>query len=304
MAKQSTSTHIHPRYWLTWPAIGLLRVAAFLPYPVLMRLGRAVGQLTRLLAKRRVRIADINLALCYPQISAGERTRMIRDNFAAMGMGLMELAMGWWWSRERVEQQLLQVEGEENLPDPDDPRGTIFLTAHFTSLELSGRFLGHRYPSHAMYRTHENPVIQSMLERYRAEHTLGIIARDDVRSMIRVLRAGEGVWFAPDQHFAKGGVFADFMGIPAATITATSRFAKMTGARVIPFVLLRTAGGYRLIIEPALQDFPSDDVQSDTQRINDIFTRWVTAAPEQYNWIHRRFKTRPDGARSPYKPRH
>jgi KDO2-lipid IV(A) lauroyltransferase len=284
--------------------IGLLRLAAFLPYPVLMGLGRALGRLTRMAAHQRVRIADINLSMCYPQMSSDERARMISDNFAAMGMGLMELVMGWWWSHRRVEKRLLQIEGQENLPTGDDSRGTIFLTAHFTSLELSGRYLGHRSPSHAMYRTNENPVLQRMLERYRSKHTLGIIARDDVRGMIRALRAGEGVWFAPDQNFAQGGVFADFMGIPAATITATSRFAKMTGARVIPFVLLRIDGGYRLIIEPELADFPSADVQQDTQRINDIYTRWVAMAPEQYNWIHRRFKTRPDGARSPYKPSH
>lgn len=301
MAKRNPNSPYHPRYWPTWLGIGFLRLAAFLPYPVLMGLGRLLGRLTRLAANQRARIADINLCMCYPQVSADQRARMIQDNFAAMGMGLMELVMGWWWSHRRVEKYLLQIEGEENLPTTDDARGTIFLTAHFTSLELSGRYLAHRSPSHAMYRTNENPVIQRMLERYRSEHTLGIIARDDVRGMIRALRAGEGVWFAPDQNFAQGGVFADFMGIPAATITATSRFAKMTGARVIPFVLLRIDGGYRLIIEPELADFPSEDVQQDTQRINDIFSHWVAMAPEQYNWIHRRFKTRPDGSRSPYK---
>ena len=304
MSRPTPSTPFHPRYWPAWLGIGLLRLVALLPYPLLMWLGRTLGRLTRLPAQRRVRVADINLSMCYPQMSAQERARMIRDNFAAMGMGLMELAMGWWWSHARVEKRLLEIEGEQNLPTGDDGRGTIFLTAHFTTLELSGRYLGHRSPSHAMYRSHENPVIQRMLERYRSKHTLGIIARDDVRGMIRALRAGEGVWFAPDQNFAKGGVFADFMGIPAATITATSRFAKMTGARVIPFVLLRIDGGYRLVIEPELKDFPSDDVQHDTQRINDIYTRWVEMAPEQYNWIHRRFKTRPDGARSPYKLSH
>jgi KDO2-lipid IV(A) lauroyltransferase len=193
------------------------------------------------------------------------------------------------------------VEGAENLP-PDDGRGTIFLTAHFSSLEMSGRYLAHRTASNAMYRRNENPVIQWLFERYRVGHGIrGIIDRDDVRSMLKALKNGEGVWFAPDQNFAhKGGVFSDFMGVPAATNTATSRFAKMTGARVIPFTLIREQGGYRLVIEPALENFPSGDVAADTQRINDIYTRWVRRAPEQYNWIHRRFKTRPDRAPSPY----
>jgi len=301
MPKPLSPSLLAPRHWPTWLAIGLLRLLVLLPYPLLMAAGRGAGHLTRLLARRRVRIADINLQLCYPQMDAAQRARLIRENFAAMGMGLMEIGMGWWWSRERVERLLLEVEGEQHLPGPDSTQGTIFLTAHFSSLELSGRYLGHRSPSHAMYRRNENPVIQRMFERNRTRHTLGIIARDDVRSMIRALRAGEGVWFAPDQNFAhKGGVFSDFMGVPAATNTATSRFAKMTGARVIPFVLLRIKGGYRLIIEAPLADFPSGDAQADTDAINTIFSRWTALAPEQYNWIHRRFKTRPGDAPSPY----
>lgn len=289
-----------PRHWPSWLAIGLLRVLVLLPYPAVMVVGGAIGRLIGWFAPRRRRIADTNLQLCLPQLSANERRRLIGDNFAAMGKGLMEIGMGWWWPRERVERRLLAIEGEQHLPS-GNAQGTIFLTAHFSSLELSGRFLGHRCASHAMYRRNENPVIQAMFERHRTRHTLGIIARDDVRAMIRALRAGEGVWFAPDQNFAhKGGVFCDFMGVPAATNTATSRFAKNTGARVVPFVLFREAGGYRLVIEPPFEDFPGDDVRVDTQRINDLYSRWVERAPEQYNWIHRRFKTRPDGAGSPY----
>lgn len=301
MSNPPPSSLYAPRHWPSWLVAGLMRIILLLPYPAVMAVGRGLGRLVKPFAGRRVRIARTNLALCYPDMPAAERERLISANFAAMGMGVMEIGMGWWWSRQRVEKLLLGVEGEQHLPAPDDPRGTIFLTAHFSSLELSGRYLGHRTPSHAMYRRNENPVIQALFERFRTQHTIGIIARDDVRAMLKALKAGEGVWFAPDQNFAhKGGVFADFMGVPAATNTATSRFAKMTGARVIPFTLFRERGGYRLVIEPALEGFPSADVQADTQRINDIYSRWVRRAPEQYNWIHRRFKTRPDGAPSPY----
>ena len=299
---QDTRQSLHaPRHWPSWIAIGLLRLLVLLPWPLLMTAGEGIGRLIKLFSARRVKIADINLQMCYPQMSSAERKRLIGENFAAMGKGLMEIGMGWWWSHERVEKRLLGIEGEENLP-PQDGRGTIFLTAHFSTLELSGRYLGHRCPSYAMYRPNENPVIQAMLERHRARMILGVIARNDVRAMIRALKAGEGVWFAPDQNYArKGKVFADFMGVPAATHTATSRFAKTTNARVVPFVLIREEHGYRLRIEPELQDFPSSDVQHDTQRINDLYAQWVEQAPEQYNWIHRRFKTRPDQAPSPYE---
>jgi KDO2-lipid IV(A) lauroyltransferase len=277
-------------------------MVVLLPYPMIMAIGRLTGRVIRLWSGEREHFADVNLQLCYPDMTPDQRRALIRDNFAAMGMGLMEVGMGWWWSRERIERLLVGIDGEEHLPTPGDGTGTIFLTAHFTSLELSGRFLGHRVPSHAMYRPNENPVIQEMFERQRGRHTLGIISRNDARGMIRALRGGEGVWFAPDQNFGhKGLVFADFLGVPAATNPATGRFAQLTGARVIPFVLLRVDGGYRLIVEPALDGFPSDDAVADAQRVNDVFSRWTRLAPAQYNWIHRRFKTRPDGSRSPYK---
>lgn len=301
MASVKTAALYHPRHWPSWLATGILRLLVLLPHPWLMAVGRGLGRLVQRLARRRADIAAVNLQLCFPELDATQRARLLRAHFEALGMGVMEIGMGWWWSHQRVERRLLAVEGAEHLPPPGDPRGTIFLTAHFSSLELSGRYLGHRTPSHAMYRRNENPVIQALFERLRTRHTIGIIARDDVRSMLKALKAGEGVWFAPDQNFAhKGGVFADLMGVPAATNTATSRFARMTGARVIPFTLFREPGGYRLVIEAPLAGFPSPDVEADTRRINDIFTRWIKRAPEQYNWIHRRFKTRPAGEPSPY----
>ena len=301
MSQPASENLYAPRHWPSWLVVGIMRVLLLLPYPTVMAIGRGLGRLVMPLAGRRVRIARTNLQLCYPDMPEAEREQLIRDIFAAMGMGVMEIGMAWWWPQEKLERLLIAVEGEQYLPPAGDPQGTIFLTAHFTSLELSGRYLGHRTPSHAMYRRNENPVIQALLERFRGEHLLGIVARDDVRGMLRVLKSGEGIWFAPDQNFAhKGGVFTDFMGVPAATNTATSRFAQMGKARVIPFTLVREHGGYRLVIEAPLEDFPSGDVQADTQRINDIFAAWVARAPEQYNWIHRRFKTRPDGAPSPY----
>ncbi len=293
---------LHPRHWPSWAALGLLRLIVLLPWPAIMAVGGGIGRLIHLFALRRRRIAEINLQRCFPRMDATTRQRLIHANFVALGRGLVEVAMAWWWPQKRLESLLIAIEGAENLPPTDDPRGTIFLTAHFSSLELSGRYLGARRPTHAMYRPNENPVIQAMFERHRARHTLGIIPRDDVRGMLRALKAGEGVWFAPDQnHGRKGKVFADFLGVLAATHTATSRFARASGARVVPFVLFRERHGYRLRIEPALDDFPSGDEQADAARINALFGRWARERPAQYNWIHRRFKTRPDEGPPPYR---
>ncbi len=299
---------LHPRYWPSWLAIGLLRLIAALPYPLIMGIGHGVGVLLYVFALRRRQIAGINLQLCMPALDDKQRSALVRTHFIALGKGLVEVPMAWWWPQARLEKRLLQVEGLEHLPAPDDTRGTIFLTAHFSSLELSGRYLGARCPSYAMYRPNENPVLERLIQRFRGRHLLGIIARNDARGMIQALKKGGRVWFAPDQNYAhKGKVFADFMGVPAATHTATSRFARSSGARVIPFVLFRIAGGYRLRIEAPLADFPGDDPQQDAERINALFASWVRTAPEQYNWIHRRFKTRPDGGPPPYparRPKH
>lgn len=292
---------LHPRHWPSWAALGLLRLVILLPWPAVMAVGASVGHLIHCFALRRRHIAEINLQRCFPGMAPEARRHLIRANFIAMGRGLMEVAMAWWWPQTRLESLLIAIEGTEHLPPQDDGRGTIFLTAHFSSLELSGRYLGARNPCRAMYRPNENPVIQAMFERYRQAHTRGIIPRDDVRGMLRALKAGEGIWFAPDQNYGhKGKVFAHFFGVPAATHTATSRFARASGARVIPFVLLRERHGYRLRIEPELDDFPSGDDRLDAARINTLFEHWIRRRPAQYNWIHRRFKTRPDGGPPPY----
>lgn len=297
---------LHPRHWPTWAGIGLLRLIVLLPHPAIMAIGGGLGLLLYPFALRRRQIAEINLRLCLPERDDKARQRLLRQHFAALGRGLLEIGMAWWWPRRRLEALLLGVEGAERLP-PDDGRGTIFLTAHFSSLELSGRYLGARRPSHAMYRPNENPVLQYLIDRNRRRHMLGIIPRDDVRGMIRVLKQGGAVWFAPDQNYSrKGKVFADFMGVPAATHTATSRFARATGARVVPFVLLREPGGYRLYIEPEIAHM-GEDPALDAQRVNAVFGRWARIAPAQYNWIHRRFKTRPDDGPPPYparRPKH
>ena len=140
--------------------------------------------------------------------------------------------------------------------------------------------------------------------RNRERHVEQTIPRQDVRLMIRTLKQGKGVWFAPDQNFgAKGHVFAPFFGVPTSSNTSLSRFAGMTGAAVVPFVVLRKpSGGYLMKIKPALQGFPSDDDVVDATRYNAIIEDWVREAPEQYNWIHRRFKKRPPGEPSAYHP--
>jgi KDO2-lipid IV(A) lauroyltransferase len=293
-----SNTTLKPYQPAAWgPRLGfaLLRLVSLLPAGPLMAVGRFVGRLFQRLARRRERIARINLGLCFPEMPEAERERLLRRHFEAVGMGLMTFAIAWWWPDRRLDPRV-RIEGREHLQAAfDHGRGVIFFTGHFTSLEMSGRLLSRLAPALPMYRPNENPVIDRIIVSNRERHVERTIPRDDVRLMIRTLRANKGVWFAPDQNYGlKNSVFADFFGISAATNTSTSRFAELTGARVVPFVVLaRPGGGFDMQIQAPLDDFPSKDPQRDTERLNDIIEAWAREAPEQYNWLHRRFKDRP-----------
>jgi len=289
---------LHPRTYPTWAGIILLRLLSLLPYRTMMAIGSIIGLLALSIMSSRKRIAEINLKLCFPQKSDKERSELLTENFKSMGKGLMEVAIAWWWSDKRIKSLQIETSGLEHL---NSSNGTIFLTAHFSSLELSARLLGQHAKSYAMYRPHTNKVLQYHYEKYRSKYSLGIIPRDDVRSMVKALKNNKGIWFAPDQNFArKGFLFSSFFGIPAATNPATSRFAELTGADVVPFYLARAKNGYWLSYEQRLTAFPSGSLQKDTDNINSIFQRWVAKSPSQYNWIHRRFKTQPDHVSPPY----
>lgn len=285
----------HPRHWPSWIGFGALRLLTWLPYRHLMSIGRMIGLMFYRVAKRRAEIARINIRLCFPELDDGQVEQRIREHFKSTGMGIMDFAIAWWWPEERIDA-LFSVEGSEHVESAfSRSKGVIFFTAHFSSIEVSGRLLSRYANALPMYRPNENPVIQKMLVKNRELHVERVIPREDVRLMIRTLKANKGVWFAPDQNYGlKNSEFCDFFGIPAATNTSTSRFAGLTGAAVVPFVVLRRPeGGFHMIIEQTLDDFPTDDPKADTQRLNDIIERWARLAPEQYNWMHRRFKDRP-----------
>ncbi len=284
------------RYWPAWLGFLCLRLGVFLPYTWLCRIGKTIGRLTMLFAKKRRRIADINLSLCFPELLEPDRQALIKAHFESLGVALFEIPMGWWGS-DKALRGMAHVHGLQYLEDAlKQGKGVILLSAHFTSLEIGGRLLSLFCPFHVMYRSHQNPVAERFIAKNRARRCEKAIRRDDVRELIRSLRGGNAVWYAPDQNTQrKQAVFARFFGHLASTNTATARLTKLTGAAVVPFRTIRRAGGdgYDLILEPALDDYPVGDIKADTQQINDIIEGWVRQNPEQYLWIHRRFRSRP-----------
>ena len=293
-----------PRYWPTWLGLGLLWCIVRLPYGALRRLGGGLGRLMLLVLPRRRHIARVNLRLCFPELTETQRRELLRRHFESLGMGICETGLAWWAPSERL-QPLVQVQGMENVEQAlSRGKGAILLTGHVAPLEIGGRLYTMHAPGCVVYRPHENPVIQHIFSRYRQLYGQKVIPRHDMRGMLRALKANEAVWYAPDQNYGlKYSAFVPFFGIPAATTTTTARLAKMSGAAVVPFFVRRMErAGYLLELLPALQGFPSGDDVADTARVNRVIEEQVRKSPEQYLWVHRRFKDRPAGEHDFYQP--
>lgn len=295
---------LHPRHWFLWFGLGILYLLVQLPYPIIRRLGGAMGRISKRFLKRRVTIARRNLELCFPDLSPEELDARVTDNFTSLGMGLLETGMAWFWSDERIKKWF-DVSGIENLNAAlEEKRGVMVIGVHFMSLELGGRVMGLCRPMMAMYRKHNNKVMEYVQTRGRSRSNKAMIDRRNLRGMVHALKAGEAVWFAPDQDFGpKGSSFAPFFAVKkAATTNGTFTIAKLAKPVLLTTVLIRKpdGSGYHLIIQPSLKDYPYDNEQAAAEFINAVIEKEILRAPEQYLWLHRRFKTRPIGDISLY----
>jgi KDO2-lipid IV(A) lauroyltransferase len=292
-SKHSSLALLHPRYWPTWLGIGVLRVLVPLPYRVLYRLGCLIGAIAYRLPSSFRRTATRNIELCFPELAAEQRQALLRAHFRSLGIGLFETAISWWSPNERV-LRMSRLEGEDHLQAAlARGKGAILLSAHFTTLEIGGCVICAYIPTNIMYRPTSNLVLERYLMQSRARKTRRAIRRDDIRTVVTALRDNEPVWYAPDQAYRKKGAqMVPLFGIPAATNTATSRLAKMTGAAVLPYFQERlpNGAGYRMVIHPMLENFPTDDPVADATRFNHLIEEQIRRVPEQYLWIHRRFK--------------
>lgn len=290
--------YLHPRHWPTWLGLSGLWLLTRLPFRVQMRLGAWLGALMYYLARRRRHITQCNIAVCFPELDSPAQRRLVRRTFRSAGISLMEIGLA-WWGRDEMLAKRVQIEGLQHLQRAAaQGKGVLLLGAHFTSLEISGRLLARFHPCAAMYRKHDNPLFEAVTKHSRETHLEKIISRHDMRSMVRALREGTVVWYATDQDFGpRNSVFAPFFGVQTASLVMTSKLARLSGAPVVPFFSQRLEddSGYRLILKPALDNFPSGDDVADAGRINAIIEQQVRKAPDQYLWLHRRFKTRPPG---------
>lgn len=290
---------LHPRYWGTWLGIGLLYLLVQLPYPVLYHIGYGLGHLAKRFMKRRVKIVHRNLELCFPDMSAEKREKMVVANFESVGMGLIETGMAWFWPTSRINRWC-HYDGVDNVKKiTASGQGVLLIGIHFLTLELGARIFGIKTPGIGVYRPNDNPVIDWIQTKGRMRSNKSMLDRKDLKGMIRALKQGDIIWYAPDHDYGpRGSTFAPFFAVEqAATTTGTYTLAKLSGASIVPFVPRRLpqGKGYELtILTPELS--PSLESPQETARwMNAIIENCINMAPEQYMWLHRRFKTHPEG---------
>lgn len=295
---------LRPRYWLTWIGIGLLYVLVLLPYPVLYFLGCSLGRLAMRFMKRRVAVARRNLELCFPAMPDAEREALVVKNFESVGMGLFETGMAWFWPEWRV-RRWLKTSGLEHIDKAKaDQQGILLIGLHFLTLELGARTFGIFNPGIGVYRPNDNPLLDWLQTWGRMRSNKDMLDRSDVKGMIRALKNGEIIWYAPDHDYGpKASVFAPFFAVPDAATTRGSYMLIRAGKpAIIPFVPRRLphAQGYELIILPDAQGMTTDSEEATAAAMNQLLEHAILLAPEQYMWLHRRFKTRPAGSPSLY----
>jgi KDO2-lipid IV(A) lauroyltransferase len=289
-----------PWHWPAWLGLGVIWLLARLPWRPALRVGAGLGGPLRALARSRVHVARRNLALCFPDLSDDDRDALLRENFADMGRMFAEFALSWMAPDRNFRRIPHHVEGIEHLQAAQaQGRGVLLVGGHFSHLELCARLIAQHVPLAGLYREHGSPVFEWAIKQRRLRYAQAMFGRKELRATVRHLKRGGALWYAPDQDMrGKDSVFAPFFGIPASTITATHHLARLSGAAVIAFAHRRLPGsdGYEIRLSPPLADFPSDDEVADTARINATIESAVLAAPTQYLWLHKRFKTRPFGS--------
>jgi KDO2-lipid IV(A) lauroyltransferase len=281
-------------------AVAVFWLLHFLPLPALAAVGSVFGCLLGLVGRRRWNVVRINLALCFPGLSAAEREKLARDHFQVLGRSILERGVLWWSRRERLER-MIRVEGAEKLrAQLDAGKPVILLAPHFVGLDAGGVAVAMRFDSLSLYAEQANPVFDRLLldGRRRFGDQLLLTRQDGIRATVKAMKSGRPFYYLPDLNTRRReAVFVPFFGVPAATTDGLSRLARVAGAAVLTCVtrVLPGGRGYLTEIGDAWENFPTADAQADTARMNAWIETAVRAMPEQYYWVHRRFKTRPEG---------
>lgn len=307
----SLMTLLHPRYWLTWIYMAFLFLLAQLPFRLQMWMGKYLGRaLYHCLSTRRY-VAERNIELCFPELGETERQELVIKHFESNGMTLFETGMAWFMPYWRLRKRFV-IKGEENwraiqaLGGKDSKQGALIMAVHFNTLEITNVAINRLFNMSMSYRPHNNPVYDFIQrhgrERHNRESTA--VSRNDVRGMVRAMKRGDWLWYAADQDYgAKVSEFVPWFGVDAAMVSAPPRLAAMANVPIVGITYRRLAdfSGYEITFMPAFEGIPSNDLQHDLEALSQHYERCIRSNPSEYLWVHRRFKTRPNGQQSLYE---
>ncbi|PCS22698.1 LpxL/LpxP family Kdo(2)-lipid IV(A) lauroyl/palmitoleoyl acyltransferase [Candidatus Enterovibrio escicola] len=295
---------LHPKYFHTWIGVSLMFLISWLPYRVLRLLGQKFGLLIMHFLKNRRNIAERNLQLCFPEMTVGERKVMLKENSKHIGLALFETCMAWFWPDWRIKKHVKYIGFEQLDAIKAKKKGVLIIAVHSLNLELGARAFGTHTSGFGVYRANSNPVYDWIQYRGRTQDN-GAIDRFDVKRMVKILREGGLLWYAPDHDYGcHRYAWAPLFAVEkACTTTGTHLLASAGKADVMTFTITRDrkGTGYTLTLDPPMAAFPYNDEAAAATYTNKFIERSILRAPEQYMWLHRRFKSRPEGERSLYE---
>ena len=299
MADARRSRFLHPRWWLTWIGLGFMRAVSWLPLPVIALFGRALGMLLYALHTSRRHVVHVNIRRCFPELSPRAQVSIARKHFRAFGQTLLDIGIGWWASESRL-RRITRFRGREHYDKAlRENKNIILLAPHFLGLDIGGIRTSAERPVVSVFRHPVNKLLAHVMHHARARFGAHLVEHNKpFTALVRQIKKGVPLYYLPDQDAGpRQSVFAPFFGIPAATFVVLPRLAEMTDAVVIPCITrqLSWGRGYEINFRPPLNNFPSGDPVADTTRMNREIEEAVREMPEQYFWLHKRFKTRPKG---------
>lgn len=290
------------KLFFTYVLLGLLWVLHLLPLPLLRALGAGLGRMLYAFGRERRNVALTNLRLCLPSLSETEREQLARRHFVAFSQAVLDRTLLWWASKERLAD-LITVEGAEHLIDPEG-KPLLILAPHFVGLDAGATRISFYGKACSVFSNQKNPVLNKLMYegRRRFSDILLLSRQDGMRKIVKAMKDGYPFYYLPDMDFGpKESIFVPFFGVQAATIPGVARLVRLTGAKVVTCVTRQTPTGYVVEVSPPWQDFPGESVEADTEFVNRFIEGQVLRMPEQYFWLHKRFKTRPPGEQRFYK---
>lgn len=286
----------HPKFLPTWLLIGLMKLGAKLPFSVQVMIGKIMGMALYPLLSRFRKIAFINISRCFPNKNKSEVEMLVRQNFEALGISIFEIANAYFATDEKI-MSMLSIHNEHYLTQAiENKQSVILLSAHFMPLMLGGRALLLKHHIANIYRPQNNLLFDEVMRERFVSHGATMIKTKDIKSLLKAIKNKLPIWYAPDQDLgADKCIFAPFFGIQTATVSATARLAKNENTVVIPFFFNRTESGYSMNFEAPIENYPNADATISATMTNQILEAQILKYPDQYLWIHKRFKTRPEG---------